>query len=163
MKHAWQVVLRELRAAVAPFVFFFAVFVLLALTKTLMLEEYTVTSFGLALAAIGALTVAKAVLIADSLPALNRFAGRPLIHAIFWKSLVFGAFCLLFRGLEELIPLAVKYGSLRQGAGQLLAEVSWPHFWALQMWLTVALVSYTTILEMSDHLGKGVLRKALLG
>jgi hypothetical protein len=39
-------------------------------------------------AAVGALIVAKAVLVADALPFTNIFARRPLAYPIVWKSLI---------------------------------------------------------------------------
>jgi len=161
MRNVGQVIKRELAEAVFPTLFFFAVFHVVAATKMLILDSYSVTPTGVAIATIGALTVAKAVLITNKLWFANLFAGKPRIFSLLWKTLLYGALTLVFRCIEELIPLWAKYGGFGAAASHLIDEVSWPYFWALQLWLFVALILYSTIMELDEHFGKGSIRKAL--
>ena len=70
MKNILRVIKREFLEVLIPTCFFFIVFHIVAVTKTLMLASYEVTPTGVAVATVGALTVAKAVLIADKLPVI---------------------------------------------------------------------------------------------
>ncbi len=162
MKKTAQVVKHELQEAIVPTIFFFISFHIVAVTKALMLKGYGVTPTGVAVATVGALTVAKAALIADKLPFLNRLSGLPLVFTVLWKTAIYAVLVLVFRCIEELVPLLSKYGGL--GAiDHFVSEVSWPHFWALQIWLIVALILYNTVSELDRHFGEGSVRKALLG
>jgi hypothetical protein len=163
MKNIVRLIKHELREALAPTLFFFTAFHLVAATKTLILDAYNVTPTGLAVATVGALIVAKAVLIADNFPFINRFAGKPLVFSVLWKTAIYAVLCLAFRCIEELIPLISKHEGLGSALEHLVSEVSWPHFWALQIWLIVALIVYNAIAELDKHLGEGSMRKAFLG
>lgn len=163
MKNVVQVIKHEFQEAIIPTAFFFTVFHLVAFSKTLMLETYNVTPTGVAVATIGALTVAKAVLVADALPFVNRLAGKPLILGVLWKTAIYAVLTFVFRCIEELIPLLMKYKGFATAAEHLISEVSWPHFWALQIWLIFALVMYNTVMELDKYFGAGSVKKAFLG
>ena len=163
MKNIVGVIKHEFQQALVPFIFFFVVFHLVAVTRTLMVVEYGITPTSVAVATVLALIVAKAVLIADKLPFINRFLGKPLILSVLWKTVIYGVFFFVFRGIEELIPLLSKYEGLGPAAEHLFSDVSWPHFWALQLWVMVALILYNSGTELDKHLGAGSVRKAFLG
>lgn len=162
MSNILRVIKRELEEAVFPTLFFFSAFHIVAATKMLMLDSYAITPTGVTVATVGALTVAKVVLIADKLSFTTVFSGRPLIFSVIWKTLIYGVLTFVFRCIEELIPLWSKYGELRAAAGHLIDEVSWPHFWALQIWLFVALILYNAITALEGYFGAGSMRKAFL-
>lgn len=157
------VITKELRAAILPIIFFVAVFHLVALTKTLILEGYRITPAGAAFATIGALIVAKVVLIADKLPFINLFSTKPLMFSVLWKTMIYGFLFLVFRSIEEIISLLSKYGSLGGASEHLIAEVSWPHFWAIQIWLIVSLLLYCSASEIVRLFGAAEIKKAFFG
>jgi len=68
----------EVREVVPPTIFFFIAFHLLTISRALMLREHGVKISAVAGATVGALLVAKVVLIADALPGVNRFPEKPL-------------------------------------------------------------------------------------
>ncbi|HSO08215.1 MAG TPA: hypothetical protein VLW45_13315 [Pelomicrobium sp.] len=154
MNKAAAVVVHEIREALPVFVFFLAVLVLGRATQALLLEGYRITVGGTAVAVVGALIVAKAVLIADALPVTRRFARQAPLVSIVWKSLVYGLIVLAFRYLEELIPLWRHSGDLAAAHRQLLAETSWPHFWAVSLWMAFSLLLYCIGAELVRALGK---------
>lgn len=153
----------EIHEALPAFIFFFLTFQLGRITRALVLEEVHVTVATTAAAAVGALIVAKAVLVADALPFTNIFSRRPLVYSIVWKALIYGLITFAFRYLEELIPLARKYGGVVSGHERLLEEVSWPHFWAVQIWVAFALLLYCTSAELVRLLGKERFRAMMFG
>jgi hypothetical protein len=46
---------------------------------------------------------------------------------------------------------------------KLLAEIVWPHFWAIQILLTVLVFGYCVASELSRVLGTGELRRMFFG
>jgi hypothetical protein len=118
----------ELKEAVAPTIFFLLLFHLAAFTKALMLESYGITVVTASVATIGALIVAKAILIADKLPWAGRFAGKPLLVVVLWKAALYALLCLVFRLVEEFAPLVIKHRGVGAALQNFLEEVSWPHF-----------------------------------
>lgn len=163
MKKIVAFIRQEIYEALPAFIFFLGVFQLGRITRALVLEEVHVTVGTTTLAAVGALIVAKAILVADALPFANIFARRPLAYTIVWKSLIYGLITFAFRYLEELIPLARKYGGVGAGHERLLEEISWPHFWAVQLWVGFALLLYCTGAELVRILGKERFRTMLFG
>ncbi len=163
MKNIMLFIKHAIQKTIIPATFFFIVFNLLAVTKTLILESYTVTPISVASVTVGALIMAKAILIADKLPLINLFSGKPLILGILWKTAIYGILAFLFRCTEELISLLSKHEGFGAAARHLISDVSWPHFWALQIWLMVALVLYNSVKELDNHFGAGSIRKAYLG
>lgn len=153
----------EIHEAFPSFVFFLAIFQLGHVTKALLLAEVQVTAGSTAVAVVGALLVAKAILVADAVPLTNLFARRPLAWSIAWKTLIYGLITLAFHYAEELIPLAHRYGGLAAGQERLLEEFSWPHFWVVQLWMVFSLLLYCTGRELLRALGSDGFLKMLFG
>jgi hypothetical protein len=135
-------------------VFFFVTFQLLAFTRALMLEEYGIRIATFVTATVAALVVAKVVLIVDLLPVVNRFPDKPLIYNVAWKTAIYLLAALLVHYVEHLIPFLREHRSLALAHRHLLAEVVWPHFWAVQMWLVVLLLVYCALRELIRVLGR---------
>ena len=67
-------------------VFFFLSFEVIAFTRDLILEQHGIVMFTMAVRAIGALVVAKVVVVVDMLPIMNRYLDKPLIYNVLWKA-----------------------------------------------------------------------------
>lgn len=145
---------REVVEAIPPAVFFFIAFQVIAFTRALMLEQYGIRVSTFLAATIAALVVAKVVLIVDLLPFVNRFPEKPLIYNVAWKTLIYLVAALLVRYIEHLIPFVREYGGLAVANRQLLDEVVWPHFWAVQIWLLVLFFVYCALREIVRVLGR---------
>ena len=50
----------------------------------------------------------------------------------------------------------------RDGDPDLIAEVSWPLFAAVQLWFVAALTLYIAFAELDDYFGPGSFRRALV-
>ncbi len=153
----------ELREALAPSIFFLILFHLAAFTKALMLESYGIAAITASVATVMALIAAKAILIADEIPGLSHSAARPLVVTVLGKAIAYAVLILALRLVEELVPLSIKYGGVSLATEHFVEDVSWPHFWAVQIWLFVALGFYAAVVELNAHLGAGSLRKTFLG
>jgi hypothetical protein len=142
----------EIREAIPPTIFFLLLFHLIALTKAVLLEEYSVTALRATVATVGALIVAKAILLVEALP-LSRWFSARLLSNVLWKTLLFGAVAMLFRLVEEIIPLLLKHESLTAALVSVDEEINWPQFWAFQLWLFGALFLYCLAAELVREIG----------
>jgi hypothetical protein len=138
-------------------------FTLIAVTQRLILRQYGVPLTGFATAVIGALLVGKVVLIADKLPFVNKFPNHPLIYNIVWKSSIYFVVSFLFRYIEHLIPFLREHEDFRLSNQHLLAEIVWPHFWLVQMWLAVLFLAYCTMRELIRVIGKEEIMHMVFG
>jgi hypothetical protein len=110
-----------------------------------------------------ALILGKAVLIADLLPFINRYPTKPLMYNVVWKTAIYTLVALLVHYLEQLVDFWRQAGSLVAANRQLLAEIVWPHFFAIQILLVVIVFSYCTIRELARVLGKAKLIEMFFG
>ena len=79
----------ELFALLPPTIFFFVALHIVALIHSLMLKAEGIPPLTSVSVAVAALVLGKAVLIADMLPAINRFPDRPLIYNVVWKTAIY--------------------------------------------------------------------------
>ena len=98
--------------------------------------------------------VGKVVLMVDKLPFVNKFPDRPLIYNILWKSLIYFLAALIVRYLGQVVPLLMKHESLMEANRHLIDEVVWPHFWLLQMWLSVLFLIFCDLRELVRVIGR---------
>lgn len=114
-------------------IFFFFAFHVIALTNALMLREHGIDIANQAAATIGALLVAKVVLVADKLPWINKFPNKPLMYNVAWKTLIYVGCTLVVRFIEHLLPYLLDHEPLDIAIRHHLSEVVWSHFWAIQI------------------------------
>jgi len=65
--------------------------------------------------------------------------------------------------LEELFHCYRKAGDLASANHQLLDDVIWSRFWAIQIWLMVLLLIYCTADELVRGLGRDRVRELFFG
>jgi hypothetical protein len=153
----------EIAVVIPPAIFFFVTFNVIAITRALMLEQYGITVPSFAAATIGALIVAKVILVVDLLPFVNRYPDKPLIYNVAWKTLIYLLAAFLVRYVEHLISFVRKHDSLLEANRHLLAEVVWPHFWAVQIWLALLLFVYCALRELTRSLGASRVHQLFFG
>ncbi len=94
---------------------------------------------------------------------INRFPQQPLIYNVAWKTAIYVFAALLVHYLEHLVPVWWRVGSLTAANRQLLAEIVWPHFWAIQLWLVVLLLVYCAARELIRAIGPHEVRRMFFG
>jgi hypothetical protein len=144
----------ELHALIPVTAFFFVAFQLLAITQALILNQYGIRVSVFLAATVGALVVAKVVLIADHFPVINRFPEKPLIYNVAWKTAIYFVAALAVRYVEHLIHFWRQSGDLATANQRLINEIVWPHFWGVQLWLLVLLLVYCTFRELVRALSR---------
>jgi len=154
---------QEFLGVIPTAVFFFIAFQLLAFTRDLIVQEYDVEISTFLAATVGALIVAKIVMVVDLLPFVNRFPDKPLIYNIVWKTSIYLVAAFLFRYIEYLVPFVLDYGDIAEANRHLLDEAVWPHFFIVQIWLFVLFFLYCVVTELVRVLGHDRVRSMFLG
>jgi len=144
----------EFFALLPPTIFFFVALHIVAFVRVLMLEGTKISPLSSMSVGVAALILGKAVLIADMLPMINRFPNKPLIYNVAWKSLIYLLVATLVHYLEHLIDFWRQAGGLVVGNKKLLAEIVWPHFWAIEIIVFVLIVMYCTMHELVRVIGR---------
>jgi hypothetical protein len=153
----------EVEALIPPTVFFFVTLSVVAIVHVLMLRGTGLPASSVAQIAVGALILGKAVLIADLLPVINRFPNRPLFYNITWKTTIYTLVAMLIHYVEQLIDFWKQAGGFVAGNEKLLAEIVWPHFWAIQIILVILIFNYCTIHELVRVLGRDKVLEMFFG
>lgn len=163
MNRVFRTIIKEAREAIPPTLFFLVAFHVAAFVRVLTEEAYGITPEASTMATIGALIVGKTSLIVDHLRVTNLFARGPLIVSILWKALIFSLLATLFQGVEELVPLVSKYGSVRAAAEHLLPEIVWPRFWANHIVLLLFVLIYSLAVELIRVFGAAEMKHLFFG
>jgi len=144
----------ELLKLLPPTVYFFIALHLVLVIRILLLEGSGLSPFSSISIAVVSLILGKAVLLADMIPAINRFPKKPLIYNVTWKTAVYLLIATLIHYLERLVDFWRQAGGLVAGNEKLLKEIIWPHFWAVQILLFVLIGIYCTMSELARVIGK---------
>jgi hypothetical protein len=154
-------VIKELKEVLAPTLFFAIGFNIIVLTTQLLLADYLVSFAKFMVATVAALVVGKSVLIANALPILRRFDTAPLIRPILFKTIVYWAVVFIVRFLEKLAEYCFSGGTLGGISEYLATHFSWHRFFAVQIWIFVLFLMYTSAAELNALFGDGELLKIL--
>ena len=153
----------EFLALIPPTIFFFIALHIVAVVRLLMAKQTNFQLTSTMSIAIAALILGKAVLIADMLPFINRFPQRPLIYNVAWKTAIYLLVAALVHYLERLVDFSRQAGGVVAGNEKLLAEMIWPHFWAIQILLFVLILLYCTARELTLVIGRDKVRQIFFG
>jgi hypothetical protein len=144
----------EFLAALPPTIFFFVMLHIVAVVRMLMAKGTTLQPLSTISIAVAALILGKAVLIADKLPTINRYPEEPLIYNVAWKTVIYLVVAGVIHYLERLFDFSREAGGVVAGNEKLLAEMVWPHFWAVQILLLVLILMYCTGRELVRVIGR---------
>ena len=144
----------EFLALLPPTIYFFVALHIIALIRLLMVKATGITPLTSASVLVASLVLGKSVLLADMLPAINRFPDKPLIYNVAWKTLIYTVVALIIHYLEHLYDYAREAGGIVAGNEKMLATIIWPHFWAVQILLVVLIVLYCVMHELVRLIGR---------
>ena len=153
----------EIGKILPPTIFFFIALHLVALLRSLMLTGTGIPLLSSAQITVGALILGKAVLIADMFPFINRYPDKPLAFNIAWKTAIYMLIAMLVHYLEHLIDFWREAGGLVAGNQKLLAEIVWPRFWAIQIFLFTLILMYCAAREVIRAVGAQEVKKMFFG
>jgi hypothetical protein len=137
-----------------PTIFFFIALHVIALVRSLMTAGAGLPPSSTAQILVASLIIGKAVLLADMLPAINRFPEKPLAYNIAWKTAIYFVIASVIHYLERLYDAAKAAGGVAAGNEKLLSEIVWPHFWGIQIIVFVVILNYCVIRELGRAMGE---------
>jgi len=154
---------KEFFELLPPTIFFFVALHIVTFVRALMLKGTGISPLSSISVAVAALILGKAVLLADMLPAINRFPDKPLIYNVAWKTLIYLLMSVLIHYIERLIEFWRLTGSFIAGNEKLMSEMVWPHFWAIQIILFVLIAIYCTMHELVRVIGREKVLRIFFG
>ena len=152
-KSAAKVVLHEMRNMLPPTVFFAVGFNALVLTIYRLSDQSSAMAITHTTACIGALLVAKGVIVAEMLPFFNKFESAPRIASIFWKSSLYFLFTTLLHTAERAFAASRNAKGFDAGVTIDVQAFDWSHFWVVQMCLAILIFAYTSLMVFVRDLG----------
>jgi hypothetical protein len=154
-----EIVKGEIRELIPVVIYFFVALNVVGLTRTLILREYGISVSTFVNASIGAIIVAKVVLVVGVLPFMEPFPRIPIIHNVLWKTLLYMLGAFVFQVLEDVVPLLLRHESLIPAWDRL----GTPHFWVIQIWLSILFLVYCAFRELCHVLGPARAKEIFLG
>jgi hypothetical protein len=153
----------EIYALIPPMIFFFIALNIIALIRALMLKGSGIAASTPLAIALAALILAKAVLLADLMPVINRYPEKPLIYNVLWKTLIYSLMATVIHYLERLIEFWRQAGGFVAANRLLLERIVWAHFWAIEILIVVLVFNYCLLTEVSSAMGPKKLWQMVLG
>ena len=153
----------EFYAMLPPTIFFFIALHLVAFIRILMLKGTGIQLGASVSVTVAALVLGKSVVIADLLPIVNRYPDKPLAYNVAWKTILYVLVATFVHYLERLVDFWRAAGSFVAANEKLLAEIVWPHFWAIHIVLVMLITMYCTMSELARVLGGDKMRHLFFG
>ena len=163
MSKVTEKIKEEFVALIPPTLYFLVGLHIVAFVRVLMLKGVEISLATPIEITVGALILGKAVLVADMLPFINRFPDKPLVYNIAWKTAIYVLMAMLLHYLERLVDLWRDVGSLAEANQRLFEQMNWPHFWAVQIILTVLVLNYCVMSEIVRSMGVDAARRMFFG
>ena len=154
MNRVLEKVKEEFLEILPPTAFFFVALHVVAVIRALMARGTPYQPLSTFEIGIAALILGKSVLIADLLPAINRFPNRPLIYNVAWKTAIYLVMATAIHYCERIVHFGREAGSLSAGFDTMLAQIVWPHFWAIEILMLVLILMYCTSRELIRVIGR---------
>jgi hypothetical protein len=150
---ARQKLVKELKAVGLATLFFAAWFGVLVLLKSLILAEYQVRFRGLSAALIGALIVAKVVLVAEHISLGAWVRRQPAVLDIILRTIVYAFGVLVAVLLERGFEARHEHGGFLAAVEYIVENRDVDHVWATTIGVTGALLVFNALGVLRRHLG----------
>jgi hypothetical protein len=148
------VIKKEFLEILPAMIFFALLFNIVAYTRALMLQQYSISLTVSAGATILALIVAKVILVVDLFPFVDRFRDKPVIYNVLWRTFLYSLVALFIEYLEEFIPSVWVDHDIVAANRAVFEEFAWQKFAAVHIWLTLGIFMYCAGTEIASSLGK---------
>jgi hypothetical protein len=154
-----QALKREIKKLGALTLFFFIGFGYILILIKLFLKEYSINTYVLSQAIIGALVAAKTVAIVDAIPWLGRFRSFPRYVSVLYKTALYTLAVILIGIVERLIHAYFEKKAIAVAISSFLEPRNLYHFLAVVLCIAVVFLIHNTLEEIDLCLGEGTLRK----
>jgi hypothetical protein len=150
-----QKLANEIKAIVLTTLYFAVWFGMLVVLKELILADYDIAFRGFSAALIGALVVAKVVLVMEHVTLGQWVHKHPALVDVILRTLLYtvGVFVALL--LEKAFEARHEYGGFVAALKNILRHRDMPHVWANSICVGVALLGFNILAVVRRHLGEG--------
>lgn len=149
--------------AVVVLTFFFAVWLGIFMgLKVLILEEYHIQFGGISKVLIGALILAKVVLILEHVSLGAWLRSQPVLVDVLLRTILYAAGVLVVLLLEKAIESRQEQGGFGAALANVFHHQDMPHVWANTICVTGALLFYNLLSVLNRHPETGGLARVLL-
>ena len=152
----------ELRSIALATVFFAAWLGILMGIKILILEDYHIHFSGFSAVLLGALILAKVVLILEHVPLGRGIEKQPVWVNVVMRTLLYGIGTFVVMLLEKAFEARHEYGGFGASVQNIFQHRDMPHLWANSICVTGALFFYNLLSVLNRHLGTGGLLSVFL-
>lgn len=149
----------ELVALALAWVYFAAWLGFLIVLKKLTLDEYEIAFQGMSIALMGALILAKVVLIMEHVPL--GLGGRPAWMDVVLRTLLYALGVVVVLVLEKGLEGRHEHGGFAGAVRYVAAHTDAHHIWLNTLCVTTALLGYNVLAVVRRHLGPGGLPRIL--
>lgn len=163
MSKVFKWILKEARSIFPAVLYFFCAINLFNLTFGRLLQEAGSRLMTFPRIVISSLIIGKIMLVAEALPFLNKFSGKPLIYGTLWKTFIYSFFGFLFLVVERLIPFFFKYNDKAEAWQHMLKDTLWSRLCIAQVWLVVLFLIFVVLKEFINTIGKDKVRQIFFG
>jgi hypothetical protein len=153
----------ELLEMLPPTIFFFVALHIVAIVRALMTRGTGISLPTTAAVTIAALILGKSVLLANMLPFINRFPEKPLMWNAAWKTVIYTIVATIIHFLEKLYDFWKETHDIGAANRELLANINWAHFVAIQILLLVLIGNYCVFEEIARAVGRDKMRRMFFG
>lgn len=152
----------ELKAIILVTLFFAVWLGALTGIKVLILEEYHIPFGGISKVLIGALILAKVVLILEHVSLGAWLRDQPVLVDVVLRTLLYGLGTLLVLLLEKAFESRHEEGGFGPALTNVFLHVDMPHVWANVIVVTGALLFFNLFTVLNRHHGPGGLARLFL-
>ena len=154
-----QKLVKEIKSVVFATIYFAIWFGILMFLKTMILTEYKVEFTGISMALIGALILAKVVLIVDFIPVSNWTRQHSAVWYIMFRTLFIIIVVFILLLLEKAFESRHEYGGFGSSLSQVFQHRDFYHVWANVTVVSIAVFWFNVIFVLRRYLGERKLRQ----
>ena len=159
---SWKEKLKEELKSLSITMLYFALwFGFMIVMKMLLLEEYNVEIYGLSMALIGALIVAKVILIVDHIPMGKWIEKQPAIIDILFRTFIYSIGIVIILILEKGFEARNEYGGFFKAVPQVFKHADKYHLYVNTLGVVFALLGFNFLSLIGKHLGEGGYKRIL--
>ena len=152
----------ELKAVILVTLFFAAWLGIFMGLKILILDGYQIRFGSISAVLIGALVLAKVVLILEHVPLGAWSKKQPVLMVVILRTTLYALGTLVVMLLEKVLESRHEQGGFGPALMNVFQHRDMPHIWANTICVTGALLFYNLMAAINGQLGKGELVSALL-
>lgn len=152
----------ELVSIVMVTLFFATWLSVMMVLKVLILEDYHIRFSGFSMVLIGALVLAKVVLILEHVSLGGWLRSQPVLMDVLMRTFLYALGTLVVMLLEKAFESRHEQGGFGPALATVFQHRDMPHVWANTICVTGALLFYILLAKLNRHIGSGGLVRVLL-